>query len=92
MASEPNSTPDRATGTQTFKIDRWQRIHHDGAVVRVYQIVGATEYGWDSNREVPVPDRPLHASLEAAQQAADEGVLHAGHVCDDRRYNWKSLS
>jgi hypothetical protein len=74
-----------------FKIDRSQRIHHDGVVVRVYQIFGTETYGWDTNREQPPDDRPLHPSREEAQDAADAGLQAAGHVCSEACYQWRSL-
>jgi hypothetical protein len=74
-----------------FKIDRLQRIHSDGSVIRVYQVVGAAQFGWDSNRDLPPPDLQLYPSLEAARDAADAGVLTAGHVCDGICYRWRLL-
>jgi hypothetical protein len=76
---------------RAFKIDRLQRIHSDGAVIRVYEVVGETLFGSDSNREVVLDDRPLYPSLEAAQEAADDGVIAAGHICDAGCYHWRSL-
>ena len=74
-----------------FKIDRLQRIHSDGNVIRVYQVVGAAQFGWDSNRAMPTSDPRIYSSLEAARDAADEGVAAAGHVCDGICYRWRTL-
>ena len=79
------------TGSEPFKIDRLQRIHSDGVVIRVYQVIGGIQFGWDSNRDVPAPDLRLYSSLEAARDAADECVLTAGHVCDGVCYRWRAL-
>ena len=74
-----------------FKIDRSQRIHSDGVVVRVYQVFGTEQYGWDSNREDPPTDRPTYGSRAEAQEAADEAFLAAGHECTDVCYAWRLL-
>ena len=74
-------------GSEVFKIDRLQRVHRDGIVVRMYQVVGATLSGWDSNRDAPVPDGHFYASLEAARDAGDERMLAAG----GSRYHWRPL-
>jgi hypothetical protein len=76
---------------QIFKIDRSQRIHNDGLVVRVYEVFGTDEYGWDHNREEAPPDRPLCKSKELAEAAADEARRRSGHICDDSCYAWRSL-
>jgi hypothetical protein len=76
---------------QVFKIDRSQRIHHDGRVVRVYQVFGTTQYGWDTNRETPPADRPLHESRTAAQDEADDVLRREGHVCSEGCYAWRLL-
>ena len=76
---------------QIFKIDRSQRFHSDGLVVRVYQVFGTEQYGWDSNREQPPPDRPLYGSRQAAEAAADEARALDGHRCDDICYSWRAL-
>jgi len=76
---------------QLFKIDRSQRIHSDGLVVRVYQVFGTDDYGWDHNREEPPADRPLYRSRDWAEAAADDARRNAGHVCDDSCYSWRSL-
>ena len=75
----------------SFKIDRSQRIHSDGAVVRVYQVFGTEQYGWDTNREDPPDDRPLFGSRTAAQEAADEALQRSGHVCTEVCYQWRLL-
>ena len=80
------------SGSQPFKIDRLQRIHSDGNVIRVYQVVGASVFGWDSNRGVPAPDPRSYPSLDAARDAADDLVREAGHICDASCYSWRSLS
>jgi len=36
-----------------FKIDRSQRIGSAGVVVRVYELFGTQQYGWNTNREQP---------------------------------------
>jgi len=74
-----------------FKIDRSQRIHSDGLVVRVYQVFGTDDDGWDHNREEPPPDRPVYRSRDWAEAAADEARRRAGHVCDDSCYTWRAL-
>jgi hypothetical protein len=77
--------------TQTFKIDRSQRIHSDGLVVRVYQVFGTERHGWDHNREQPPDDRPLYNSRHEAEAAADHARALAGHECDDTCYGWREL-
>lgn len=75
-----------------FKIDRSQRIHHSGLVVRVYQVVGTTRFGWDTNRDrQPMPDQENYESLAAAEHAADAGVQLAGHTCTKWCYAWRLL-
>ena len=76
---------------QTFKIDRSQRFHSDGLVVRVYQVFGTEQYGWDHNREEPPADRPLYHSRQAAEAAADDARTVEGHRCDDACYPWRPL-
>jgi hypothetical protein len=69
------------TESETFKIDRSQRMHSGGVVVRVYQVIGSERFGWDTNRgELSAS---LHGSQAAAEQAADEAMQRAGHTCDD---------
>jgi len=75
----------------TFKIDRSQRIHSDGLVVRVYQVFGTDQYGWDHNREQPPDDRPLHYSRDLAETAADQARALAGHQCNEACYPWRAL-
>ena len=77
--------------SQVFKIDRSQRIHNDGVVVRVYQVFGTERYGWDHNREQPPDDRPLYDSRESAETAADEAYRLAGHQCGESCYRWRLL-
>ena len=77
--------------SQQFKIDRSQRIHSDGSVVRVYQVFGTDMYGWDHNREQPPPDRPLYHSRDGAEAAADDARRKAGHACDENCYGWRAL-
>ena len=79
------------TDSQPFKIDRSQRMHGGGVVVRVYQVFGTDQFGWDTNREQPPPDRPLHPSRTTAERDADESLKRAGHVCDDGCYDWRLL-
>jgi hypothetical protein len=79
------------SNTQTFKIDRSQRIHSDGLVVRVYQVFGTEQYGWDHNREQPPGDCPLQHSREEAEAAADQERARAGHQCDSSCYAWRAL-
>jgi hypothetical protein len=74
-----------------FKIDRSQRMHSDGFVVRVYQVFGTETYGWDHNREQAPADRPLYGSRDAAEAAADAARQLAGHLCSDACYAWRSL-
>jgi hypothetical protein len=76
---------------RVFKIDRSQRIHNDGRVVRVYQVFGTEHYGWDTNRETPPADRPLHESRAAAEKAADDTLRQEGHVCSEGCYAWRPL-
>ena len=76
---------------QIFKIDRSQRIHSDGLVVRVYQVFGTEQYGWDTNREQPPADRPLYPSREEAETAADHAREFDGHRCTDSCYAWRAL-
>jgi hypothetical protein len=76
---------------QVFKIDRSQRIHNDGRVVRVYQVFGTVKYGWDTNRETPPADRPLHESRTSAENEADDALRREGHVCNEGCYAWRSL-
>lgn len=77
--------------SQLFKIDRSQRIHSDGLVVRVYQVFGTDRYGWDHNREEPPADRPLYPSRDTAEAAADDARRLAGHQCDEACYAWRLL-
>ena len=63
------------TSPEHFKIDRSQRMHTGGVVVRVYQIFGTESFGWDTNREQPPSDRARYGSREAAERAADEDHL-----------------
>jgi hypothetical protein len=79
------------TSPEHFKIDRSQRMHTGGVVVRVYQIFGTESFGWDTNREQPPSDRPRYGSREAAEWAADEALRLDGHVCDDGCYAWRLL-
>ena len=79
------------SSSKTFKIDRLQRIHSNGSVIRVYQVVGASLFGWDSNRDLPTPDLQFYPSLDAARDVADARMLSAGHVCDATCYDWRSL-
>ena len=76
---------------RSFKIDRSQRIHSDGLVVRVYQVFDTEQYGWDHNREQPPADRPLYHTRDEAQAAADQARELAGHQCDESCYAWRSL-
>jgi hypothetical protein len=74
-----------------FRIDRSQRMHSNNVVVRVYQVFGAEEYGWDTNRgELPADPRLLE-SREAAERAADDAMRRSGHECDDGCYSWRTL-
>jgi hypothetical protein len=77
--------------SQVFKIDRSQRIHSDGLVVRVYQVFGTDQYGWDSNREQPPDDRPLYNSRDRAEAAADAARVQNGHICGENCYAWRAL-
>jgi hypothetical protein len=77
---------------QIFKIDRSQRFHSDGLVVRVYQIVGTEQYGWDHNREEPPADRPLYDSRREAEEAADDARAVDGHRCGESCYAWRSMT
>ena len=79
------------SNTQIFKIDRSQRIHSDGLVVRVYQVFGTEQYGWDHNREQPPADRPVYPSRDDAETAADDARRLAGHLCDEHCYGWRAL-
>ena len=72
-----------------FKTDRSQRIHSSAVVVRVYQVFGTERYGWDTNRERQPDERPLYDFRGEAEQAADEGLVHAGHTCDDACGRWR---
>jgi hypothetical protein len=81
----------RLSNSQLFKIDRSQRIHNDGLVVRVYQVFGTERYGWDHNREEPPADRPQHDSRDLAENAADDARRLAGHQCDEACYAWRPL-
>ena len=76
---------------QNFKIDRSQRMHSGSITVRVYQVFGTEQFGWDTNREQPPPNRPLHDSKTAAERDADENMERLGHVCDDGCYPWRLL-
>jgi len=79
------------SNSQPFKIDRSQRFHNDGLVVRVYQVFGTEQYGWDHNREEPPADRPLYDSRREAEEAADDARAVDGHRCNDACYAWRSL-
>ena len=79
------------SSSQTFKIDRSQRFHSDGVVVRVYQVFGTEQYSWDHNREEPPADRPLYNSRDDAQAAADQARELDGHRCDGSCYAWRPL-
>jgi len=81
--------PASPTKSHNFKIDRSQRIHSDGLVVRVYQIFGTNRYGWDHNREQPPADRPLYHSRDGAEAAADHARQLSGHRCDDVCDPWR---
>ncbi len=76
---------------QTFKIDRSQRFHSDGLVVRVFQVFGTEQYGWDHNREETPTDRPLYHSRQEAEAAADAARMADGHHCGDACYAWRPL-
>jgi hypothetical protein len=89
--SPPRDQHRMPDSSQVFKIDRSQRIHSDGVVVRVYQVFGTDQYGWDTNREVPPPNRPLYHSREQAEQAADLASREAGHACHEACYGWRTL-
>ena len=80
-----------AARASIFKIDRSQRIHSDGVMVRVYEVFGQEQYGWDTNREDPPDNRPLFNSRMAAQEAADEALRRSGHVCTEVCYQWRLL-
>jgi hypothetical protein len=77
---------------QVFRIDRSQRIHSDGLVVRVCQVFGTDMYGWDHNREQPPADRPLYHSRDGAEAAADRARQLAGHVCNQTCNTWRLLT
>ena len=76
---------------QVFKIDRNQRIHHHGLVVRVYQVFGESRYGWDGNKPDSPFDPSLYDSREAAELAADAALNSAGHQCTEACYAWRAL-
>jgi hypothetical protein len=78
-------------GPQVFKIDRSQRIHNNGCVVRVYQVFGTEQYGWDTNRETPPDNRPLYESQSEAERQADDALQRGGHVCSETCYGWRAL-
>ena len=80
------------TNSQIFRIDRSQRMHKGGFVVRVYQVFGTERFGWDVNNDrQPQPDRPLHESREAAERDADESLKRSGHLCTDGCYDWRLI-
>lgn len=79
------------TDPSIFKIDRSQRMHSNNVVVRVYQVFGAEQYGWDANRGGLPPDPHLLESREAAERAADDAMQRSGHTCDDGCYGWRML-
>jgi hypothetical protein len=60
--------------SQSFKIDRSQRIHSDGLVFRVYQVFGTERYGWDHNREEPRPTRRTGSPDISVTRPATAGV------------------
>jgi hypothetical protein len=80
------------TENRVFKIDRSQRVHSNGVVVRVFQVVGTDQYGWDTNREQPPQDRPLYASRHVAESAADIAMSTSGHICVEACYPWRVLT
>ena len=79
------------TTTERFKIDRSQRMHGGAVTLRVYQVFGTDQFGWDSNREDASVDRPLQTSRSAAERDADEALRRTGHVCDEGCYPWRAL-
>ena len=80
------------TDAHPFKIDRSQRMHSGGLVVRVYQVFGTERFGWDVNRDQQsTPERPLCGSRSLAEQDADESLQRAGHSCDDGCYGWRPV-
>jgi hypothetical protein len=87
-----NERPSRVTDSQLFKIDRSQRMHSNGVVVRVYQVFAAERYGWDTNRDQQPPGQPLLESREAAERDCDDAMRRSGHDCDDGCYSWRELA
>ena len=74
-----------------FKLDRTQRLHRDRLVVRVFQVIGSGQFGWDTNQD-EAERLSRHATQEDAQREADESIARAGHVCDESCYTWRALS
>ena len=66
-------------------------MHRGSITVRVYQVFGTDQFGWDTNREDSSVDRPLHTSRSAAEHDADETLRRTGHACDDGCYPWRAL-
>ena len=86
-----NETSYSVTDPPLFKIDRSQRMHSNGVVVRVYQVFGAEQYGWDANQNQLPADPQLLESRDAAERVADEAMRRSGHHCDDGCYKWREL-
>ena len=60
-------------------------------VVRVFQVVGSGQFGWDTNQD-QAERLDRHPTQDAAQRDADESIARAGHVCDDSCYVWRPLT
>ena len=73
-----------------FKIDRSQRMHHSGLVIRVFQIVGTDAFGWDVNRSI-VTQYAAYDSQSAAEAGADDALHQSGHACHSGCYAWRQL-
>ena len=74
-----------------FRLDRTQRLHHGRLVVRVFQLIGSGQFGWDTNRD-DAEQLARCSTQEAAQRDADQSIARAGHVCDESCYAWRELT
>ena len=66
-------------------------MHSNGVVVRVFQVVGAKQFGWDTNREELPTALHLVESRETAERDADDTIRGWGHLCNDGCYPWRTL-
>ena len=76
---------------QPFKVGRSERVHSNHIVVRVYQVFGTHQFGWDTHHQEAPPERPFGASEAQAGQDAEDSLRQAGHKCDPGCHQWRTL-